>query len=234
MKSEYKILDQLTPENANPYSIPVGYFDGLANVLLARLKSKEVTYAVPQNYFESLSFQVLQKIQQQKNNTEIVEELEIVAPLLNTIHKANIYKIPTNYFENITTEGAIKSTKVVAIYSPLNWLKYAVAAVIIGIVSIGFFLINTKKDNNKILASYHQALKINIEKSVSSISDTDLNNAVEANKLNFYVADDINVVLPWNNLDNLKDEIKFISDEEIQFYIEENKIVVEESTISNS
>jgi len=233
MKSEYQILNQITPENANPYSIPVEYFDGLANAFLTKIKSKEAIYAIPPNYFESLPFQVLQKIQQAEKRNEITEELVLFAPFLNTISKANVYQINAPYFENLRTVDLVKNGKVVKSKTPFKWLKYAAAAAVIGVISLSIFSLNTKKDDIQILASYHQALKTNVEKSVVNISDTDLNTEVETDKSSYVSADETNI-LPWNSLDNLQDEIQFITDEEIDFYIKENKIVAEETSSTNS
>ncbi len=45
-----------------PYVVPAGYFDGLAQLVLARVSAKSLVYSVPDGYFEGFASSVLERI----------------------------------------------------------------------------------------------------------------------------------------------------------------------------
>lgn len=211
MEIEYKILNQITPENVNPYSTPVGYFDGLASEILFKIQTNQETYKVPLSYFTDLSNSILAKIKQKENET--FEELKNVAPLLNTISRANVYNTPNGYFENFETVKQT-STKVVSIQkSPAKWFKYAVAAAIAGVIGVSASFLFEKSDN----------LMPDFQASLQNISDTILSKEIDNDKLSF-VSNEETTTLPWQTLADLQEEIKFVTDEEMDFYLKENNI----------
>lgn len=117
-----------TPQNV--YSVPAGYFDGLAAQMLTRIKameattageelfylspvvndlSKQVPYAVPAGYFEGLISQVLNRIKAMDAATAS-EELEMLSPLLSNISKEMPYTVPAGYFEDLSLENITADT----------------------------------------------------------------------------------------------------------------------------
>lgn len=112
-------LMQISPAVANignqvPYAVPVGYFDTLSDVILARViaggneesavmsvAGKSSPFTVPDGYFEKLSDSVLAKIRQQ-NESPVSEELKEISPLLASINKTNVYTVPEAYFEGLS------------------------------------------------------------------------------------------------------------------------------------
>lgn len=221
METEYKILNQITPENANPYLAPAGYFEGLAGEVLFKIKTKQDTYSVPRNYFDSLSTSILTKIKQQENDT--FNELQSVAPLLNTISKANIYSIPNRYFENIEIKKPT-TVKVVSINKNTNrWIKYSAAAAIVGIVTVSaLFLFKQTNDTHT-----------DFQASLQNISDTVLSKAINNEKI-VLASNEETTILPWQNLADLQNEIQFVTDEEMEDYIKDNNIIEDEANASNS
>ena len=71
---------------------------------------------------------------------------------------------------------------------------------------------------------YKHVKQINVEKSINHISDKELNKVLDEEQLLAYQSTNINTSLPWKNLDNLDDEIQYVTDEEIDAYFKENNI----------
>jgi hypothetical protein len=153
----------------NTYTAPAGYFEGLADQILARIKaleasdakdelkylspllsnvSKEIPYAVPAGFFQDLGEDLLKKISGHEDHKTSAEEIEALSPLLNSLKNTNPYSVPAGYFEALEKKvvrqradsfGEKKETKVISITSR-RWYRLAVAAVVIGIVAIGGLL----------------------------------------------------------------------------------------------
>ncbi len=92
----------------NVYTTPAGYFDALADSLLAGVQLANrpplpLPFAAPANYFDGLAAVIMEKIRLQEiietNNPQA--EIEALAPLLATLGKNNPYKTPANYFESL-------------------------------------------------------------------------------------------------------------------------------------
>lgn len=220
MENEYLILDQIKQLKANPYKVPVSYFEGLSDAILLRVNFRKNTYNTPENYFENLPSAILQKVKQTRVR-EVEAELETIAPLLNTISKQPIYSVPQHYFEHLSV---YKQAEVVQLYLQKKWLKYAVAAAVVSVVSVAALLYNNNGNNQALMASYQQAVKTNIESSLPGIADDDLANALNETTALAATNFDESKELPWNNLSNLQSEFEFVSDEELSSYVQENKI----------
>lgn len=150
-------LKQVAPAVANlvrnnPYSVPMGYFDNIAESVLKQVADaplslempaiKKQPYSIPQGYFEELANNILAKIDniQKAKHTEVFDELENVAPLLNTISKGNILSIPYDYFDELKIElpAENKEAKVVLMANRntvRRWMTYAAAASVLFILS---------------------------------------------------------------------------------------------------
>ena len=130
MTQKNNILQELNELNSslatinaqNVYTVPVGYFDGLATQVLNRIKamealtvaeelgylspllnniSKQMPYIIPSGYFESL----------EKNNYQIAkEETENSFSLLSGIKKEMPYSVPQGYFDGLA-EKAMQSIR---------------------------------------------------------------------------------------------------------------------------
>lgn len=114
----------------NIYRVPAGYFEGLAEKVMRRIKaleaenageelahlssllvtSKEMSYAVPAGYFEMLPGQVLSRIRAMETDSPF-EELQHLSPLVAGISKAMPNDIPAGYFEGLAeaVAGSVKS-----------------------------------------------------------------------------------------------------------------------------
>jgi hypothetical protein len=178
-------LIQLSPEN--PYRVPEGYFEGLADHVLSLIKaqnqdsqhkdlatfSRELPYTVPAEYFDGLEERLMQNIRESSDYQSPQEELLAVSPFLSGFKKQNPYTVPTGYFDSIPVRKP--AAKVISITTG-KWFRYAAAAVVIGIISIAaIFYINGKStrpaDENKAWAK--------IEKKVNKLSDQEIKDFVE-------------------------------------------------------
>jgi len=112
-------------------------------------------YQVPENYFEELLGAVRGSIEKEA----VYEELELIAPLLNTIPKNTVYQIP---------ETQNKEVKAPIIVRKLNLSKLAVAAAMIGIAVLGNYLYTTqneKVDYSAYINADHNVIMQNISDS---------------------------------------------------------------------
>lgn len=165
MNSRNTIQDELNELNSglnansnNPYSVPGGYFDGLAASVLAKIKGelpvsvmeelvqlspllasipKKMPYAIPEDYFQS-------NIEGLKAFTSESEE----SLVLSFIDKEMPYEVPTGYFANVPEQVlekvAAKGAKVVPM-TKRKWMRLAVAAAVTGIMAIsGIFYFNNR------------------------------------------------------------------------------------------
>ena len=178
------VLANHDPQNI--YAVPAGYFEGLADQILNRIKaleasnakdelsylspflsnfSKEMLYPVPAGFFQDLSEDVLKKISEHKYHQTSKEEIESLSPLLSSLKNKNPYSIPAGYFEKIETRLEKKEAKVISI-TKRRWYRLAVAAVIIGIVAIsGLAIFKSKQvDPNKNPQAW---IEKNVDKKVS-------------------------------------------------------------------
>ena len=119
----------------NIYSVPVGYFEGFASQVFARIKaleateakdelnilspylnnlSKENPFKTPIGYFDGLEERMMNLVRTSADYQTSDEELESLSPLLQSLKKENPYTIPLGYFENLSAP-VVEKTKVVFI-----------------------------------------------------------------------------------------------------------------------
>ena len=166
MKDPNNIQDELRDMNSNlpnqngqnPFSVPEGYFDGLAASILAKVKeqsasaadelkelspllasvSKEMPYSLPAGYFE----ENLSALPAFARETE--------APVLAAIGRKMPYTVSQGYFDNLAQQVLAKvaqpKAKVVPLFSR-TWMRVAVAAVMGGIIFLsGYQYFNSGAD----------------------------------------------------------------------------------------
>lgn len=99
----------------------------------------ENVYVVPDGYFEGLAEAVMARIRQHADYQNSREELESLSPLLSSLKKETPYSVPAGYFSQevrIPAAGTgSKPAKVVSFSSRI--MRYAVAAVITGALVLG-------------------------------------------------------------------------------------------------
>jgi hypothetical protein len=146
------------PSGNNPYSVPEGYFEGLASSVLAKIKgevsvsaadeiaqlsplvagiSRHIPYSLPDNYFQS-NIEGLHAL-----TAEDEESL-----VLSFVSKEMPYEVPTGYFANLPEQVlekvSAKQAKVVHL-GARKWMRFAVAAMVTGVMAIsGFFYFSNR------------------------------------------------------------------------------------------
>lgn len=147
IQDELKNLNSGLPANADglPFSVPRGYFDGLAASILAKVKTqnavaeelaelspllatlpKAMPYSLPADYFD-------------ENLSALPFLFPATESQLNAAGKEMPYAIPPGYFEHLSQQVLAKvrrpERKLVPLFSR-GWMRAAVAAVVGGIIFI--------------------------------------------------------------------------------------------------
>jgi hypothetical protein len=202
-----------------PYSVPEGYFESHAPLLTVARRNNP--YTIPADYFEGQ------------------------APLL-AIARHNPYTVPAGYFDERATasrigavveQGAVVAGSARVIESNvwgdvsgdvqrggrrMNWLKYSAAAVVAGLIlTVGFLRIHTSGHS-----SYKQSAPIDIAKTMSSVSDQELQNFLTVQGATFEQPTNSASTLGSATLDvndnDLKTLLGNIPDGELKQYMEEH------------
>ena len=182
--SSSRYIDTNTTDNSS-VSVPKGYFENLAKNVIQKIKtqqpeiatdtgdgmlglldnlSKENVFEIPVNYFNSLGVDILLKINATENDTD---KLKQIAPLLYRCTKENAGEIPAGYFDNLSATILKKIAdktpgKVIAMSGRFSFVKYAVAAIFIGAISMVVFNYYNKPANINI--HEYAALDSSVEK----------------------------------------------------------------------
>jgi hypothetical protein len=218
---------------SNIYSVPPGYFEGFSGQVLGLIKTnerlnwlsslpKEVPFNVPAEYFNELDEKIMEIIRRHPDYQTSHEELEAVSPFLSSIGKRPVYSVPKGYFENFKPGvEEKKETKVVSI-TGRKWLRYAAAAVIVGVILMaGLIQFNNRNRDSagKTLAKFEKEVKkINDVKSTENLidfMDSGLNEKELASSPKSIKTDDVQQLLKDIPIDELKDfneESKAIED----------------------
>jgi len=125
----------LPKDKKMPYVVPQGYFENLAQAIVTKV---HMAQAVPEGYFDALPAILLNKIRHQ----EVTQELETIAPVLNTISKQPVQTVPEGYFEQLqppADQFDSHQIPIASIKKRMSWLKYAAAASIVLLLSFGAY-----------------------------------------------------------------------------------------------
>lgn len=207
-----------------PYSVPVGYFDVIAEKLLEQASTelaveKSQAYAIPAGYFDQLPGNILAAIHKQ----EVVQELEELAPSLNFVSKQMPYErteLPALNMEAIMERVAMD--KIPVIQMPVRkvrkWMPYAAAAVVTGVILATAFLFNgtTGEETNSL--NYAQ---VDVSQEMSKLSEEELNT---------YLATTEKLVINTGDRDmygiealpEVDEHIEMSSDDELKQYLNES------------
>ncbi len=223
------------------YSVPAGYFDGLAAQVLKRIKameaenaveelallspvlgnlSRQMPYSVPAGYFEGLAGNAYQLAQGNNDQLTTKEELATLSPLLSGLKKEMPYSVPHGYFESLTQNIAAQENKPVArvlSFTSRKWFRYAAAAVITGmIVTAGFLFLGgaEKETGGKALAKFTRDVK-----KMNEVQKDNLMDFIDAGMIGNETAQ----VSPGTRTDEVKDLLQGISDEELQDFEEQTE-----------
>lgn len=230
----------------NVYAVPAGYFEGLAEQIMNRIKAMEASnakdeiqilspllasvsklmpYEVPSGYFEELEQTMIAT-----NKNEVVqdpsEELHAISPFLGGLKKENPYTVPQGYFENLNVRPVKQEAKVVSI-THRRWFKYAVAAVIIGIVAISSVMIfvNKPAQSGRSLAKFEKKLNMELKK----MSDQELSDFIQYTDAGLTGEEKVST----NKNEEVKDMLKDVPDKELKEFLDETSDTETEPTMMN-
>lgn len=218
------------------YRVPVGYFDGLADQVMRRIKalesadaveeleslspllssiSKKMPYSTPKGYFEELGKQLEQA--PASDLQTVHQELEDLSPLLAGLKNKSTYTVPAGYFENfpatISKKIGAPEVKVISITSR-KWLRYAAAALVIGFVAtIGFLFLRKGGDVDPSDKSYAW-----VKQNLKKVSTDEINEFVELASAETVDAVKLEAKEEISNL------LKDVSDKEIQEFLNDTEV----------
>jgi hypothetical protein len=221
-----------------PFSVPNGYFEGLASSILAKVKSqssdeeitslspllagisKKMLYSVPENYFQG--------------NMESLPAYfhEIESPVLSSIGKEMPYQVPADYFSELPEQVASRifapKAKVVPLFKR-SWMKMAAAAILGGIITIsGYNYFNADASNKNIannnpdpvnqqqaIAEKDSKKQTAIIKELKTISTQELDAFIQKVDVKTSVA------RKTTNKKDLREELKDVSNTELDSFLDQ-------------
>ena len=233
------------------YTVPTGYFENLADNMLGRVKaietdnvseelnvlspllssiSKEMPYSVPAGYFRDLADQLTSTINAGSQSAE--EELKAMSPLLSSLKKEVPFSVPSGYFDGIdlsrNPDVAKPQGKLISL-TKQKWFRYAAAAVVISFVTLtGFFVFNRKKAIDPNDQSFAW-----VEKNLKKVSTDDIDNFVQSLDESLPVIASAEIRNDKNEINDVKELMKDIPDQEIQQFLEETQTLGSEDNIDD-
>jgi len=156
LQENNSVIDLNTSGKSN--DVPAGYFDLLANSILEKIKTGENAhdeikhlspvlaniqhknvFEVPKGYFSNLDSLITQKVQ----NYSSADEIRTLSPLLSDIRHRATFEVPVGYFNSLSDDILQKlqpqETKVVSMRWRNRFIKYAVAAMMTGVMALGIY-----------------------------------------------------------------------------------------------
>jgi hypothetical protein len=195
------------------FVVPDKYFERLPDNIMGKImtiglgEAKISPLTIPNDYFDNLSSAILAKIKFQQN--ESFNELEEVAPLLNTISKQPIYSVPNGYFQQfnvtIVPEKKLRAT-IFSFQNTRKWISYAAAAMIAGLLVTGAYLYTDRP------------VSFDLSKEVNKLSDDELDSYINSDHSVVITPDSINL----GSSTDVQSDLKQVSDEELKQYLDEN------------
>ena len=192
IQDELKDLNSNLPEKVNPYTVPQGYFEGLAASVLGKVKdntisaqdevgkiapllatiSRQMPFEIPENYFQS--------------NLEALPYMISQEDFSNSMATSAMpYEVPTGYFaalpQAILKKVAPQKGRIISIKA--HWKTFAAAAIITGIIAlsgISHLFYNPFKDP---IAQVRKASNSEIEAFLTSTGNHLSHNATAQNSL---------------------------------------------------
>jgi len=240
VKTELETLSPLISqlEKKNVFSIPENYFESFPEKLLIRLKAeqakdaaeelsilspllsqinKKTPFSTPAGFFEELPDNLIHGMKA----VELVnDELENLSPMMSSLRNKQPYTVPVGYFDGLVenvlfrlkTEEKNQPAKVVAFKKRRQWLRYAVAAAVAGVI-LTFGIIKFNRQTTVQIDDPSSGL--------SKISDQEILNYMQDQDIPLAQAANNNTASLDFSDNDIKDMLGDISDSELQQYLNE-------------
>lgn len=237
-ETSFQLINKIKTQNS--FTAPEGYFESFADKMMSRIKleekiisvseelaahfpllnsiDKKMPFDVPVNYFEELAYNIVSGTTAVDFINETSEEL---SPLMIGLKNKNVYQTPVGYFDTFSDTVINKinqpqEAKIISFNKKKGWLKYAAAAVVIGVIgtsSIFFF-------NKQHASSTNNDPVQNLAK----LSDQEMVNFLENQSTPVAFSDSTSTVasLDLNNENEDKDLLKDVPDDELQQYADQD------------
>jgi hypothetical protein len=174
-------------------------------------------YTVDTQYFENLPEMLLEQVQFAEN--------QVIAN--------SPYQVPLNYFDGLSTQLLnriaadasaqtpiqITPAKVIGFNQAKKWMSYAAAAILAGILITNAFLFTDKPNYSE----YEKYSTLDIPSTLNLVSDADLTNYIQSNSTVNGIEE--MVVSENEALPNLSENMELFSNENLDAYLEENKLL---------
>ncbi|MBS1669627.1 MAG: hypothetical protein JST58_19820 [Bacteroidetes bacterium] len=230
------------------FSLPNGYFENFSDSVMSRIKAaeahtatselenlspllssigKKLPFSMPDGYFSGLSENIVGGA---KAVDFVNDELENHSPLMESLRNKSTYEAPIGYFKTLPESILLKvakqpaQAKVVSIQTKRNWLRYAAAAIVVGIIaSSTLFVLNYRKP-------YTALAKLD----ASQLADS-LHNTKDEDILNYLQSHNVPIVdSSSNNMASLDlteatvdDMLADVPDSELQQYVNDHYSIKE-------
>lgn len=222
----------------NVYTVPEMYFTTLPGQIMSHIylnqtlqAPQQTPYQVPVNYFETLSSRILSQVHLQAGasqhtvagNNEVYQELQQLAPLLNTISRHNVFSVPEGYFNTLQAPISVIEqpiAKVVPLSGRIHkWVSYSTAAALAAIMVTAAFMFTDNNRTDKTAAGnyYKNINAVDVKKEVSVLSEDEIVSYLSTHPSSTDVSTSANSVTP-----DIQHIVNDISEEEIRQYLKEN------------
>lgn len=237
-ENEFSFINKLNKQGS--FTAPEGFFESFADKMMSRIKAeektiavsddeailfpllysinKEMPFAVPQNYFNQLSENIVSGSKAVEFINETSEEL---SPFMISLKNKNVYQTPAEYFENFSDSVINKinepqQAKVISFNNKKSWLKYAAAAVVIGVIGTSSILFFNKQHASSTNSDPVQSL--------AKLSDQEMVNYLENQSTPVVFSDSSSAVasMDLNNENEDKDLLSDVPDDELQQYADQD------------
>ncbi len=144
-------------QNKNVFEIPSDYFNNLNKTITEKIKAghpgeelneispvvfgiqKKNVFETPAGYFENLGEIITGRLKTATSK----EELHVLSPLLYSIRNEKTFEAPGGYFtglaDTILKKVQPQKVKVVTMHQRSQFIKYAVAAMMTGLLALGIY-----------------------------------------------------------------------------------------------
>ena len=230
------------------FNIPEGYFESFADKLMGRIRAEEAgspseeleslspmlsqlsktnPFSLPEGYFNKLSANVVSgaKAVEFVNN-----ELENLPPVMEGLKDKKTYEVPVGYFDSFPNSVLYNiqkpaQAKVISIHRKFNWMRYAAAAMVVGIILTStFFIFNNDK---KAIAKVDEK---QLADSLHNVNDEDILNYMQSHNIAMPEGGGNTVATIDANDEAANDLLADISDSELQQYASEHYGIKESLT----
>ncbi len=182
---------------------------------------------VPAGYFEGLAERILLRIRRE-NAGSAQEELEIISPLLSRISKEMPFITPEGYFDTLVpeihktrTEVERKPARVVKMFQPQKTFRLAAAAVAVGVISIAAWLFIREPSIDQYATKTDTEVQKELKSKVSELSDNELADFIESSTvLTTYDSTSLEDI----SEDDVKLMLADISDQELEKFVDQNSV----------